>query len=48
MIADEIPCEFAMPAVIRGSIPLLITSAAVVCPMQTKRNLEMSILSETN
>ena len=47
-MADEIPCEFAMPAVISGSIPLLITSAAVVCPMHTSRKVEVSIFSETS
>jgi len=45
-MAVKIPCEFAVPAVINGSSPLRITSAEVVCPMQTNRSFVGSILPE--
>lgn len=47
-MADVIPWEFAMPAVMSGSMPLRITSAAVVWPMHTNRKVVMSIFSETS
>jgi hypothetical protein len=47
-MAECIPCELAVPAVISGSIPLRITSAEVVCPMQTNLSFVGSIFPESN
>jgi hypothetical protein len=47
-MAECIPCELAVPAVISGSIPLRITSAEVVCPMQTNLSFAGSIFPESS